>query len=65
MGGQSFLTKTRAIFIAIRSFAFLYTSRNQVFVTNTDFVTFQDIENNQEYKAKHNFIIIEIVQLFF
>ena len=30
-----------------------------VFITNTAFVTFQDIEHNQEYKPKHNFIIIE------
>ena len=30
-----------------------------VFVTNTAYVTFQGIENNQEYKPKHNFIIIE------
>ena len=30
-----------------------------VFVTNTAFVIFQDIESNQEYKPKHNFIIIE------
>ena len=31
-----------------------------VFVTNTAFVTFKDIENNQEYEPKHNFIIIEL-----
>ena len=30
-----------------------------VFLTNTAFVTFQDIENNQGYKPNYNFIIIE------
>ena len=36
-----------------------YSSFCHVFVTNNAFVTFQNIENNQEYKSKHNFIIIE------
>ena len=30
-----------------------------IFVTNAAFVTFQDIENNHEYKPKLNFIVIE------
>ena len=42
------------IFVHITKSSFCH-----VFVTNTAFVTFQDIEHNQEYKPKHNFIIIE------
>ena len=30
-----------------------------VFVTNTAFITFQNIENTQEYKPKYNFTMIE------
>ena len=40
-------------------FAHITTSRFFHVFVNTAFVTFQDIENNQEYKPKHNFIIIE------
>ena len=42
------------IFVHITKSSFCH-----VFVTNTAFVTFQDIENNQEYKPKQNFIFIE------
>ena len=36
----------------------------QVFITNTAFVTFHEVENNQEYKPKHNFNIIEYHNFF-
>ena len=42
-----------------------------VFITNTASVTFQEFENNQEYKLKHNLILTEyhnfwcMIKLFF
>ena len=53
------LTKTRTIFITRHSLVFLYISRIHVFATDTAFLTFQEFENNQEYKPKHNCIFIE------
>ena len=47
------------IFVHITKSSFCH-----VFVTNTAFVTFQDIEHNQEYKPSHTFIIIKKYNFF-
>ena len=43
VGGRSFLTKTRTIFITIHSLAFSYISRIQVSVTFSNIVTFHSL----------------------
>ena len=63
MGGCSFFNKNPYNFHNNTQFCIFAHNKNSsfchVFVTNTAFVIFQDIESNQEYKPKHNFIIIE------
>ena len=66
VGGRSFFNKNPhhfhnntqfCIFTHITNSSFCH-----VFVTNTAFLTFQDIENNQEYKTKTQFHYYWIVQ---
>ena len=58
MGGRLFFNKK---FHNIAPFCIFgqFSSFCHIFVTNTAFVTFQEFENNQGYKPKHNLIVIE------
>ena len=62
VGGRSFLTNPRTIFITIYSFE-LSTYHELKFLlrfcNKYDFYTIPEFEKNQQFKPKHMFIIIE------